>query len=246
MMTEPPEAGYGLKGTGAMMAYQFTLNKSPDTLRAIRIYFNQTLGHNNQQYFYLTVWNDNNGKPGDTIYSRLTYVNYTDSLNEFYTYHLENPVRLSGTFYIGTTQTTDDNLNIGLDLYKNSEEFMFYNATGTWLTSTQGGTLLMRPVIGKPIPVGIKPVPGKNGSLSVYPNPCKTGLVHIIIPGKLYPENDALNWKITINDLTGRKITWVNYSETIDISGLPDGIYLLEARHTTNHQSFTGKLVVLH
>jgi len=241
-----PEAGYGLKGTGAMMAYQFKLNKTPDTLRAIRIYFNHTLEHNNQQYFFLTVWNDNNGKPGDTIYSRLTFVSYTDSLNEFSTYHLENPVRLSGTFYIGTIQTTDDNLNIGLDLYKNSEEFMFFNATGTWLTSTQGGTLLMRPVVGKPLPVGIEPVPVKKGSMTIYPNPCKTGLVHVLLPENPNPENDKIDWKITILDLTGRRVTGFNYSETIDISGLPDGIYLLEIRHTTDHQCFTGKLVILH
>ncbi len=241
-----PEAGYGLKGTGALMAYQFKLNKSPDTLRAIRIYFNHTLGHNNQQYFYLTVWDDNNGKPGDTVYSRLAYVNYTDSLNEFYTYHLENPVRISGTFYIGTEQTTDDNLNIGLDLYDNSEEFMFYNATGTWLKSTQGGTLLMRPVIGKPIPVGIGQIPIKKGSLAIYPNPCKSGLVHIILPENSNSENNEITWKITIYDLTGRKLKVFPYAETTDISGLPGGIYLLELQHTTNHQCFTGKLVVLH
>jgi hypothetical protein len=241
-----PEAGYGLKGTGAMMAYKFIMNKSPDTLRAVRIYFNHTLGHNNQQFFYLTVWNDNNGKPGDTVYSRLAYVTYTDSLNKFYTYNLENPVRLSGTFYVGTIQTTDDNLNIGLDLYRNSEEFMYYNTAGTWLQSTQGATLLMRPVVGKPIPVGIEPVPEKKGSLSIYPNPNKTGFVHIILPGKQESGNEMMNWKISIYDITGRKVAGLNYSETIDISGIPGGVYILTLDHITNHQCFTGKLVILH
>ena len=241
-----PEAGYGLKGTGAMMAYQFKLNLSPDTLRAVRIYFNHTLAHNNQQYFYLTVWNDNNGKPGDTIYSRLEFVNYTDSLNEFYTYRLENPVRISGTFYVGTEQTTDDNLNIGLDLSRNSETSMYFNSTGVWLQSTQGGTLLMRPVIGKPLPVGIESVPVKKQNLAIFPNPCNDGLVHIMIPGKQNPVSDESNWRISVYDLTGRKIAGYVYQETTDISAIPDGIYLVELQHATGHQSYSGKLVVIH
>lgn len=240
-----PEAGYGLKGAGALMAYQFMLNKS-DTLRAIRVYFNHTLGHNNQQYFYLTVWNDNNGRPGDTIYSRLAYVTYTDSLNKFYTYNLENPVRISGKFYIGTEQTTDDNLNIGLDLSKNSEEFMYYNSTGTWLQSTQGATLLMRPVVGKPIPVGIEPVQEKNQPLTIYPNPCKSGVIHIVLPGQTNPGNDETGWNISVYDLTGRKIAMLPYTGSADISSIPDGIYLLEVQHLKTLQRFSGKLVVIH
>jgi hypothetical protein len=241
-----PEAGYGLNGIGAQMAYQFKLNKSPDTLRAIRIYFNHTLGHNNQQFFYLTVWNDNNGKPGDTIYHRIAYVNYTDSLNKFSTYHLENPVRISGTFYVGTEQTTIDNLNIGFDLYRNSEEFMFFNVAGTWLASTQGGTLLMRPVIGKPIPLGIPSLLAEQGKLSIYPNPARNGWVHVILPDAQKSGNDKINRVFVIHDLTGRNILNGIYSETIDISSLTEGIYLLEVYSPTENHRYTGKLVILH
>ena len=240
-----PEAGYGLKGTGARLAYQFKLNKSPDTLRAIRIFFNHTLSLTNQQFFYLNVWNDNNGKPGDTIYSRLVYVAFTDSLNEFITYHLENPVRISGTFYIGTEQTTDDNLNIGLDLYRNSEEYMFYNVTGSWLQSSMGGTLLMRPVIGKPLPVGIETGKAATQSVSIFPNPCQTGKVHVRIPAKESGGESSGDWQITIYELTGRKVKTGILSETTDISGLAEGIYIVEVRHSANHQFFTSKLVVL-
>jgi hypothetical protein len=240
-----PEAGYGLKGAGARLAYQFKLNNSPDTLRAIRIYFNHTLGQNNQQYFYLTVWSDNNGKPGDTIYHRLAFPVYTDSLYKFYTYNLENPVRISGTFYIGTEQTTDDNLNIGFDLYNNSEQFIYYNATGTWYQSTLGGTLLMRPVIGKPIPTSTGPALEKKGALSFYPNPCYSRTLHLQLQTRNnLPASDA-GWSVILHDMTGRIVTRVAYSETIDISGIPGGIYLLEARNNVSNQSLTGKLVVI-
>lgn len=240
-----PEAGYGLKGTGARLAYQFKLNKSPDTLRAIRIYFNHTLGLNNQQFFYLNVWNDNNGKPGDTIYSRLVYVAFTDSLNEFVTYHLENPVRISGTFYVGTEQTTDDNLNIGFDLYRNSEEYIYYNVTGAWLKSSMGGTLMMRPVIGKPLPVSIATEKFVNQPLSLFPNPCSSGQLHVRIPEELSDGNRSGNWQITIHELTGRTVKTGILYETTDISSLAEGIYIVEIRHSADQRIYTGKLVVM-
>ena len=43
------------------------------------------------QFFYLTVWNDNSGFPGDTIYSRLVLTQYSDTLNKFTQYLLEKP-----------------------------------------------------------------------------------------------------------------------------------------------------------
>jgi len=61
-----PEASYGLTPAGSMLAYRFNLDK-PDTLRAVRMYFNHVLNNQNVQYFLLCVWNDNAGTPGDTI-----------------------------------------------------------------------------------------------------------------------------------------------------------------------------------
>lgn len=241
-----PEAGYGLKGAGAQLGYKFKLSKSPDTLRAIRIYFNHTLGHVNQQYFYLTVWADNNGKPGDTIYSRLAFVNFTETLNEFYTYHLENPVRISGTFYVGTIQTTDDNLNIGLDLSDNSEQYMYYNAVGSWQQSTLGGTLLMRPVIGKPIPVGIQGQRLHNETLSIFPNPCNSGTLHLILIENKEAAQPGKGWEIFIFDYTGRMIRSSPFQESIDVSNLPAGLYFLKAVQVSTGRICPGKFMITH
>ncbi|MEA3504693.1 MAG: hypothetical protein U9R32_05785, partial [Bacteroidota bacterium] len=49
------EAGYGLTPAGAQLAYRFTLNE-PDTLRAVKMFFNKTWHNGNEQYFRLTVW----------------------------------------------------------------------------------------------------------------------------------------------------------------------------------------------
>ena len=239
-----PEAGYGLKGTGGEMAYRFKLNKSPDTLRAVQIYFNHTRDTANIQLFYLTVWSDNSGFPGDTIYSRQVETKYTDSLNKFTTYLLENPVTVSGSFYIGTIQTTDDNLNIGLDTYDNAASNLFYNVTGTWSPSTISGAPMIRPVIGKPLPLGIANLTSEKGSMKVYPNPCSTGQVHISLNESGILQNKG-NLIISISNVTGQLVYHSQGTDVADVSGLPSGIYFIYVENLITHQNFISKLIIM-
>jgi len=239
-----PEKGYGLTKSGSLMAYRFRLNKSPDTLRGVSIYFNKTLSKTNQQFFYLTVWNDNNGKPGDTIYSRLAFAGYSDSLNQFLTYRLEIPVRISGDFYVGTITTTDDNLNIGFDRYNNSQDNLLYNSTGQWFTSAFSGSLMMRPLIGKPLPLGIPLHHSEPQRLLVYPNPCNTGHVTITINDFSYPLTETQHLKMMIRNLYGQEVVSCSYQENVDVSGLPAGIYIFEVKNIDTGKLFTGKLVI--
>ncbi|MCX6243581.1 MAG: T9SS type A sorting domain-containing protein [Bacteroidetes bacterium] len=238
------EAGYGLKGTGAMMAYRFNLNLSPDTLRAVRIFFNQTLSQTNQQFFYLTVWNDNSGFPGDTIYSRLAYPGYSDSLNDFKTYRLEKPVRISGAFYVGTIQTTDDNLNIGLDTYDNAAANLFYNVTGPWIASSISGAPMVRPVIGKPLPLGITSLSVQKRTLTVYPNPCNTGRIRLSMQG-MTGNQDNNDVTISITGLTGQEVYHSGWTEIIDVSMLPAGMYFIKAQHRGDLQHSVAKLIIM-
>lgn len=239
-----PEAGYGLKGKGAKMAYRFTLNKSPDTLRAVRMFFNRTLTNANQQLFQLTVWNDNIGKPGDTIYSRIVNVALPDTIDQFVTYRLENPVRISGTFYVGTIQTTDDNLNIGFDTYDDAHDKLMYNVVGTWLTSSFPGALLLRPVIGKPLPVGIHNLQTTTGHLSLYPNPNNTGFITLSYPGSENQHPSANSMVITVDNLFGQPVFTSGYSKVIHLPDLPSGIYIVYAVNHADRTKWTGKLVI--
>ena len=239
-----PEAGYGLKGIGGQMAYKFRLNKSPDTLRAVRVYFNHTLDKTNIQFFYLTVWNDNSGFPGDTIYSLLVLPQYSDSLNKFTSYLIDRPVRISGTFYVGTVQTTDDNLNIGLDTYDNSAANLFYNVTGSWTASSISGAPMLRPVIGKPLPLGIANATSGKERMKVYPNPCSTGQVHISIDESGTRKNKE-DWTISISGLTGQLLYHSQGSELLDVSVLPSGIYIIEAQNKKMSEHLVTKLVIM-
>jgi hypothetical protein len=238
-----PELGYGLKGTGAMLAYRFDLNQSPDTLRGVRFFFNRTLSEANQQLFYIAVWNDFSGKPGDTLFTDLVIVRYPDTLNKFVTYVFPKPVRVSGTFYVGTIQTTDDNLNIGFDAYNDAHERMMYNTTGVWLTSSFTGSLMIRPLLGKPLPLGIPASPELPGALTVYPNPAGN-VIHIGIPGYTDDRAEAANISLHILNMFGQEVFSGSYSPEVNLPELPSGIYLMKLDRRGDGQSWTGKLLI--
>jgi hypothetical protein len=235
-----PDAGYGLTPTGSKLAYRFKLNKMPDTLRAVQIYFNRTLSSNNQQFFYLCVWNDIGGKPGDTIFSELVYVRFADSLNQFVTYRIDPGLPITGAFFVGTIQTTDDNLNIGFDRYNNSSEDIFYNSAGTWYTSAFSGSLMMRPLVGKPITLGVGDRKADDKKLLIFPNPVSSGVINIRLEGTA----PGSNYLATITDMTGRTLIQADPSARVDVSGLAAGVYLVTLTDDRNHGVARGKFIV--
>ena len=240
------EAGYGIKGADAKMACRFKLNKSPDTLRGVYIYFNRTLESTNGEtvYFYLTVWNDNNGTPGDTIYSRLVSVAYSDSLNQFVGYRLQVPVQVTGTFYVGTIQTTSDNLNIGYDRYNNSQSNLFFNAIGTWLSSAYTGSVMVRPIVGKPINLGIAALNKGSEKPLIYPNPCAGESIQIDMPGAVISHGNSSRLTVTVYSLVGKEMLQARTSGTLDVSGLPDGMYIVGILDSRTQQYFSSKLII--
>ncbi len=68
--------------------------------------------------------------------------------------------------------------------------------------------------------------------ISVYPNPAKNLI-------KISSNNDVLN--ITITDISGNVLLKQNQAQSLDISGLPAGIYLIKIR--TNDGIFTRKII---
>lgn len=241
-----PEASYGLSFAGSQLAYQFMLNKSPDTLRAIRMYFNRTLSNVSKQFFYLCVWNDNAGKPGDTIYSALVMPRYADSLNKFVTYHIYPPLAVTGTFYVGWQQTTGDNLSIGLDRYNNSQNQIFWNTSGVWNTSAYTGSLMIRPVVGKPIPLGIGDIETSDLKITPYPNPCTSGTLHLRLPKPTETILARENGQILIADLIGHVRLKTRFANEIDVQTLANGLYFLEIRSRTGARVGVAKFIISH
>ncbi len=141
------ELAYGINTSGSMGAYQFKANR-PDKLRAIQIYFPQMLNVVSNIDFFLTVWDDNNGEPGNILYSSLENPKHTDR-SKFHHYYLDSALDITGVFYVGWEQISGIPLNIGLDCNSLSNDYMFYNLAGgsPWYNSQFPGAWMIRPVL---------------------------------------------------------------------------------------------------
>ena len=229
-----PEMGIGLSGEGTQngkFAFKYYTLK-PDTLRGVYMFFNRTLNDANVKNFYLTVWNNVNGKPGQVIYSKMGVVPMFHGLNEFQYYNLDTSIFITDTFYIGWIQTTQDLLNIGFDLNNDNSSKVYYNFDGSWNNIPYAGTPMMRPVFS------INPINSItentiNNKLHVYPNPAS---------GFIIIDNSA-HYKFQIFDITGRIILeTIPANNQIDVTKIPNGLYIIKA--INGKQQLTSKLII--
>ncbi len=230
------EAGYGLVGEGtrnASVAYRFTID-TPDTLRAVNMYFNHTFEeYNAYKYFYLMVWDNSSNRPNTILLDQIdNKPEFGGQPNEYQIYKVADTttVVVSGTFYVGWRQTTEDFLNVGLDLNTDASENLFYNIDGTWQQSSIRGAIMFRPVFGKPIPsfvTDVKPV--ENSRFTVYPNPARETITIQCSENQINK-----NTPVTIYDTFGKIIfsskTFVN---SIDIRNFANDIYILKIGNQT-------------
>jgi hypothetical protein len=244
------EAGYGLKGEGTQygkVAYRFNSYK-PDSLIAIYMYFNYPYDTNIFiKNFYLTVWNDDNGVPGDTLYSRFSEGGETNNeykpvysgLNNYYPFYLEEPIEVSGTFYIGWRQIHQVMLNVGFDLNRDSHKNLFYNYDGTWQQSQIPGALMMRPVLGDDLPekTEITNRLSDKTKFIIYPNPADS---HIKLKTNIAQHN---NLTIEIINVYGKLIYQSKYQNAIDISDYHPGLYIIRLKKSA--QILSNKKIII-
>ncbi len=238
-----PEAGYGLSVSGGKLAYKFNLSVA-DSLQSIQMYFNQAIGNANQQYFYITVWDDNNGTPGNIIYEKSGFrPEFESDLFKYYTYKLEHAIYLTGTFYIGWRQTTKDNLNIGFDLNHNNRDKIFYNANGSWYNSSYKGSIMMRPILGdnKTAHVSINnTIKNDNVSLNIFPNPNSGKNIKLSIIGL----QNTNNLTISIYNIQGQRVFIGRYKKEIQLNNLSSGIYVFRITDIDGSININKKLII--
>lgn len=223
------EGGYGINGEGSRNAMAASRFKSylNDTIRAISICFNDSYLNNNQRAFDLMIWDDNNGLPGNTIYtSENVIVELGDQINGFHTYLLPDGVKVDGVFYVGWKQRSETFLNAGLDVNTPPENRQFYWINGTWDHSQVEGSIMIRPVMGPPLKTtssdDVNPVITKN--YRMWPNPA-SDFINLDCSDLVNSHSSF----ISIIDLQGNELMNVPYSERIDISGLKPGLYTVIA-----------------
>ena len=169
------EAGYSILSTltnpEASFAVKFTLAE-PDTLQAVRFWFNHTLNEENVAPFTLMIWGDDNGFPGDILYEMPSQLpGFEDDYLDFVSYYLEEPLAISGTFYVGFYQNHDTQLNIGFDQNNDARGKFFYSTRGFWEESFRKGAPMIRPVVGKSFDhTSLRPH-NNLSDIKLYPNP---------------------------------------------------------------------------
>lgn len=242
------EAGIGINGAAGSYAVQFKLNEA-DTLRGMQIFFNPVIGGTNQ-LIDLQVWNDAAGKPGQIIKSLngVTPV-YTESLNELNSFLFEEPLKIDPVsfpgliFYVGWTQSSVENLNIGLDRYNDSHKKRFYNVDGNWEMSSEinYGSLLLRPIVGLANPLGIEK-PRETDKLNFHPNPVTEGTLFIELPQSWQQTANSIN--LHILSANGRLVISDTYSGPVNVSSLAPGFYMVILTDTQSGQKASGKVII--
>jgi len=245
------EAAYGLVTNGAELAYKFTLpNGVIDTLKAVDIHFVSSVNDVSNSLFFLQVWDDNSGQPGNLIYSTddpnipVTYTPHYDlGNNAFYEYVLPSELVLSGTYYVGWKQSSSSRLNIGFDRNHNEQARIFYNLGSDWFNTSYAGALMMRPVFKTSydsfLSIEEKELLTKVES-NIFPNPTSSSFI-------LELAKD-INGTVEIYDLTGRKLfsEYIWGSRTIvSTSDLSEGNYICIVRAENGTVLSQNKVIVL-
>lgn len=217
------ENGYGIFGEGSqngMVALKYHSYLS-DSLKGVLFYFNQIYDYSKTN-FLLTIWNDNNGKPGDTLYQKDVYKPVL-SYNKDTLYRISKPLKIGGSFWVGWVNKTTDMLNVGFDLNNNHNDKLYYNLSGNWVQSAFSGSLMIKPVFGNFAKgqTGIDK-PTKNYDFTIFPNPAINHINLNLAEGE-FPAS------IRIINLAGQVvISRLFENSSIDISNIPSGIYLLQ------------------
>lgn len=233
------EAGYGLLSTMTMpeasFAVKFTLAE-PDTLQAVRMWFNHTLDDENVAEFSLMVWDDNNGLPGNILYEMPSQLPaFAEDYLDFIPYYLETPLPISGTFYVGFHQNHDIQLNLGFDQNNDARGKFFYRTTSQWNESFYKGAPMIRPVVGKSFDHSNVSQHDRS-DIRMYPNPT-TGVVHIEVENP----DEVLNYRIM--NVYGQCVeNGILHRNELSLERYPAGIYFVQLM-TQNKPIITEKII---
>lgn len=220
------EAAYGTTGIQSRLAVQYTPYEA-DSIIGVAMHFVPSVEDVSNNLFLLTVWDDNNGVPGNVIYEdnlffpRTPSYNYGYNMFSYYFFEDTMKVAVNGTFYVGWRQLDPERLNIGLDRNIDRSDRVFFSVDGgaTWDPSTEPGSVMMRPIFstGMDVTLGIEDRKIVRNS-KIYPNPTKNKVT--IEPAVTY--KGAI-----LRNMQGQIVKQIDQKEFY-MQDLPTGMYFLE------------------
>jgi hypothetical protein len=175
----------------------------------------------------IMVWQNLDNQPVFRREELIPLKNGIDSLTYF---SLDTNIQVTGEFYVGFTQFTNDFIHIGLDKNNDKGDKIFYNVNGTWAENTEvRGSLMIRPHVSLAPPFAQLENPSE--IFRIYPNPVENQLN---VEGKFRD--------IKVFDSFGREILLEREStergEILNFRGQKSGIYVLHLLSEKGAESF--------
>ena len=214
----------GINQRSGMLAVKYN---SPTEVFIKGISINFTNPNQIDQAIDVMIWK---GLDRDPLFTRQELIAYPAAGEDFLYFSLDTNIRVSGEFYIGFTQFSDDFIHVGLDKTNDQGNKIYYNVAGAWAQNKEvAGSLMIRPHVSLAAPFAESEVPGN--SLRIYPNPSQ-GILNI----------EGRFSQLRIFDSFGREIfpqrELTSQGEIVNFISNKPGIYLLSIVTEAGPESF--------
>jgi len=184
------DVGYGVSGESAQIAQKYEIYER-DFVYGVLIHFAQITLNQTDRFFTLKLWESIKGVEDADTTILLTSIPdlevlYPEGDNHtgYVLYCFEDGIPVKNQFYVGIQQEGSIELHLGFDRNNDSKDKLFFNTFNEWASSKEEGSVMIRPVIGRPLdleedcnivtvcPVLGKPCTDVNGNESVYDEDC--------------------------------------------------------------------------
>ena len=222
------EAAFGPTGVQARLAIHFEAYQ-PDSLIGVKLCFVPSVNDVSDKLFLLTVWDDENGEPGEVLYEDDVFNPrnpiYVQGENQYLSYYFIDTMKVpvGNSFFVGWRQLDPERLNLGFDRNIDQSDEILYSVNGgvSWLVSPFSGSAMARPIFSTEMDasLGIIEPQIKPAEITIFPNPTRE---------MIYVENSlGLSYlKKLLFDASGRMLTSTT-EESFDFSEVEPGIYFI-------------------
>ncbi|MDB3905334.1 T9SS type A sorting domain-containing protein [Crocinitomicaceae bacterium] len=222
------EAAFGPTGAQARLAVHFEAYEA-DSIIGIDLSFVPSVNDVSDKLFLLTVWDDDNGTPGNVLYEDDVFSPrspiYANEENIFTPYFFVDTqkVAVGNSFFVGWRQLDPERLNLGFDRNIDNSNEIFYSVDGggNWLISPFEGSAMLRPIFstGMDVTLGIENISHEDITVDLFPNPT-SHMININVPDRVK------GCKKLLIDGYGR-ILKETFLSAFDLSEMNSGIYFI-------------------
>ena len=221
------EAAFGPTGVQARLAIHFEAYQ-PDSLIGVKLCFVPSVNDVSNKLFLLTVWDDENGEPGDVLYEDDVFnprnPTYSQGNNQYLNYYFIDTMKVpvGNSFFIGWRQLDPERLNLGFDRNIDQSDEIFYSVNGgvSWLVSPFSGSAMARPIFSTQMDVSLGLIEPETESMQIviFPNPVRD---EVFIKNAGGSSNEKL-----LLDAAGRVLMRTR-QDSFDLQTMDSGIYFI-------------------